>query len=637
MCPGAAESALTRTAGSMGTRIGRTAAGTGIELPVPAAVGIALVGVSGIVALPGLAEPYLLPKAATAALGVSLMLAAPRVWALPRPLAAVVAAAAVALGLAAATSVAPISAAMGRYPRYEGLWVLTVYVCAVAAGARMRAWPKAWLILHRTLALAALLVVLAALVQLAGAGTALRVTSLLGNASELGAWSAVVAAGLAGAALKRQPTAVLGFAAAGLAVVLSGSRGALLGLAVGLAFVGVVSLRRPSVTSRSHGRAAFAALVAVAALAALIPATRQRLLGEGLAASTVSGRGWLWRDTVDLIAAHPVLGVGPSGFVDGIGAFHSTGWAAAVGPVNPPDSPHNILLQILVSGGMLLLGACIAFGVLWVRECRRSADADFAGTLSAVAAVVAGVVSMGTHFTSAATVPLIAVLVGWVAGQPVSRTLSTGSAESWRLRMARWTPTVAAASAGLVLVTAAAAELPVARALSATSAGAPQLAEAYWRQARLLRPWDVDLWMRQGHAMGYAVTYGLAPAPLCLLPTHEAERRLPRSSQVAEDRVRCLDANGQFEAAQSTGSRALAHDPTNVNLLLLSGVVAVHESDLPLAEERFSQAAGLRPSSPEPLTNLAIVYDAMGRGADAAAARERARELEGDAPIPSSS
>lgn len=593
----------------------------GSAWPVRAQVGVALVAVSGVVVVPGLAEPFLLPKATVAAVGVALVLSTRRASGLTRALSVVVAAGLAALLAAALLAEAPVSALVGRYPRYEGFWVLPVYAGALAAGARMRTWQTARRALEQVLAVAAMVVALGAMAQLAGAGSVERIGSVLGNASELGTWAAVAAVFLMPSALQRDGIAMVGAAASTLAVVLSGSRGGLLGLLAGLIVMAALMWRQQD--TRPAARMAFAAVAAVPVLAVLIPGTRQRIFGvDPVAWATVSGRGWLWRDTMDLIAAHPILGVGPSGFVDAIGEFHSLGWAREVGPVNPPDSPHNLILQLLTAGGLALLLVCIAGVVLWLRQARNTLRTNPQLTTAAGPAIVAGVVAMQVHFTSAATMPLLALLGGWVAAVPLpeppqSRQIVGDVAF-------RWLPTITLGWCALVLAAATAAEASIAAALAETARGDETAAQTSWATAHRLRRWDQDLWLRQGHAATFATLQGNVPPTTCLNPTELATTRLPNSSEATQDRAQCLEANGDPIAATQVLATGRVTDPTNIDLLLLSGVIAARSDDLQAAEELLLQASRLAPEAAAPWVNLALVYDQMGRSSDAEAARNRA-------------
>jgi tetratricopeptide (TPR) repeat protein len=173
-------------------------------------------------------------------------------------------------------------------------------------------------------------------------------------------------------------------------------------------------------------------------------------------------------------------------------------------------------------------------------------------------------------------------------------------------------------------VAATAAEASIARALAETTRGDAIAARTSWATANRLRPWDQDLWLRQGHAATYAVTQRTIPSTICLSPTQIAAARLPHSSEAAQDRAACLEANGDLVAATQVLASARLADPTNVDLLLLSGVIAARSGDLAAAEELLLRATRLAPDAAAPWINLALVLDQMGRTSDADSARQRA-------------
>ncbi|MEI6624288.1 MAG: O-antigen ligase family protein [Actinomycetes bacterium] len=587
--------------------------------PLRASVGFILILVSALAVLPGASEPYPLIKAAVAGLGAALVLSTRRTLALPGWISLLLGAGAAVLLLSALTSVTPLGAVFGRYPRYEGVWVAAVYLGALAAGARARAWPAARTVLERTLSVAAIVAAVVAIYQQIAPHGLHRVESVFGNANELGAWAVIVAIVLVPRALDRNWLAISGLTAAVATIGLSASRGAILGLVVGLAFLLIFAYR-----SRKGLWVAAIALGACA-LALLLPATRSRLIGaDSIASHTAQIRWYLWGDSLTLIREHPLFGVGPSGFVDGIGRAHSPQWAAAVGPSNPPDSPHNLILQILSAGGLLLAAATIALVVVWVLAARRAWARDRDSVLFAIAALVAIVVSLLTHFTSPATVPLAAVLAGWVvATPPRSATEGRRAAAS----AARWSSVVAVGVSSIVLFTAAFAEYPIASALKSTAKGNFAAADSSWQLAHELRPWDGDLWLRQGHAQSVVAAKGKTPANACLDATARAVELLPTSSEAALDRARCLEVSGDYRAALTVLSTTRQSDPNNIDVVLLAGVVSAEAGDLNHAEDLFLEATRLSPDSRAPWLDLAVVYTRMGRPADATRARDRADHL----------
>jgi hypothetical protein len=161
----------------------------------------------------------------------------PRGDAFPAQPVAILCCGALVLLAAALAGSTPVTQLIGRAPRYEGVLVLPVYLGALLAGARLLGVDRArgstaWFL--RWLSIAALAVAVEAVLETAGLGllasSVARPGSLLGNASDEGAWAVLVLGPLAAVALRvggRLYTA--GALAAATVLVCSGSRGALIG------------------------------------------------------------------------------------------------------------------------------------------------------------------------------------------------------------------------------------------------------------------------------------------------------------------------------------------------------------------------------------------------------------------------
>lgn len=85
--------------------------------------------------------------------------------------------------------------------------------------------------------------------------------------------------------------------------------------------------------------------------------------------------------------------------------------------------------------------------------------------------------------------------------------------------------------------------------------------------------------------------------------------------------------NRDLTSARAVPTSALEHDPSNLDLLLLAGVLAARDNDPDAAEALLLRAADLAPTEPAPWTNLAVLYQQTDRTADAAAAQQRASRL----------
>jgi O-antigen ligase len=177
-----------------------------------------------------------------------------------------------------------------------------------------------------------------------------------------------------------------GFAALmmSLAVLASLSRGGMISLTASLVFILLLAL---SAQRQSDRPRALSPLAAVAARIVIIitiilviaagvfwlgadpiierVASGQPATGDG--ASFFDSRGWVWRDTLQMIRANPITGVG-------LGAFGTAFslYTASDGSLRVPQA-HNDFLQIVADGGIIggllalwflvLLGRAIAEGV----------------------------------------------------------------------------------------------------------------------------------------------------------------------------------------------------------------------------------------------------------------------------------
>lgn len=125
-----------------------------------------------------------------------------------------------------------------------------------------------------------------------------------------------------------------------------------------------------------------------------------------------SGRFDMWADTIELIAARPVLGVGPEHY-----AYHDTHLA----------SPHNVPLQIAAEWGLpaaLILAALVIWGAFrWVVRQPRHMVAQSAGDPAGVnlaAGLTATIVAAGFAsllegtISGASSQMLLSGLVAWV-------------------------------------------------------------------------------------------------------------------------------------------------------------------------------------------------------------------------------
>jgi hypothetical protein len=552
-----------------------------------AAVAIWAVPISTLAVVPGGFERFAFAKLAVAALGVAFAFAAARSGALPRSIAILSGLIVALFVIAALAGETPWASLLGRWPRYEGLPVLLLYGACAGAGARLLATRSAVRVrqLLTALEIVAGALAITALMDavhhpLLGPSDVTRPGALLGNATDLGIVAVLIAAVL-GAAFLENPrlTTGLGVAAALLTVALSGSRAA---------FVGVVVVVAVLATRRAHrGVIAVGATSLVLAMVVIAP-TRDRLF----ASDTVTGRRLLWGETWDLDRAHLAIGVGANRYVDAIGAFHSARWVREVGWQNPPDAPHNWVLQALTIGGLPLLASCLAlaFAVTWrgVTRARHSPDALTIGALAAVAAYGAMLL---THFPTPGTACLAAFLTGALVGER-----RPGAEHA----VVRFAAVAAAVVVSVCLFAAAAAEIPLRHGIDQAGSGDVSTAGSSLDRARALRPWDADLGMLAAQSFAVGASDG--------------------DTDAARAAVRWAD-------------RSLARTPDTYDSLLSRGVALIALDELDLAVRDLDRAITIGPTDPRAWLQRGIarfgLQDAEGAQSDV----ERATRLDPDDPV----
>ena len=143
----------------------------------------------------------------------------------------------------------------------------------------------------------------------------------------------------------------VGLAVAGVAVT-GDYQGWLAGLA-GAAVVGV-AWKRAHRPSRADGRRLLAVMAAV-----LVVVVVSVVLVQRSQARSLVERRYQWGTAVDVIAEHPLTGLGPGGFAERWTSLRPER-AAAARPLRVSDDPQSVPLAMGVRGGLLLLTAWAA-------------------------------------------------------------------------------------------------------------------------------------------------------------------------------------------------------------------------------------------------------------------------------------
>lgn len=565
-----------------------------------------LVLTTPLVFLPGGFSRFVLVKLLLVAVAVVVAARVPAAGRLPRVLVVGLGAALGIFVLAALLGSTPVASLLGRWPRYEGVPVLLLYGACLWLGAHLvgRAGSRLDALLDG-LAVVALVLAGLAVLELAGwsvtgVTTAERSGSVLGNATDQGLVAMMLALALAprvldavapgrvddgpgvGARLETVWLAVAGLVGALVTVAMSASRAALLLTALGLV---ALALLRPGArrSVRAAGATVGGALVVLLGAALAIPAVRERLAD----ATTVRSRLLQWDLTLDMVADRPWLGWGPSRYVDVVGRYETAAWTDHVGSDTAVDSPHNVLLQLLVAGGapLFLVGLAIAGWSAWrVLAVVREAPA-WAGVGLAVAAYGVG---MLVNFPIAGSTCLAAFLAGALLAEPAGAGGPT------------WLPPARMAAAGAAAIALAAGclgDLRLQAGLDHLAAGRSTEAVASFDTAAGLRPGDGDTPMLAAQALARLAsdtqdpvaaeaTRRFAGESLALTPDTYAARLADAVADVA---------SGELEQARETLDALVADFPRRGSVRVQRAIVRFGLRDVAGARADLDHAIDLDP------------------------------------------
>ena len=618
-------------------------------------VAVALLCVAPLAIIPGGENRFVFGKIAVFAAGVAVACFATPRGRLPRGITGLLIAGFALTALSAGLGSSPLEAIAGAAPRYEGLPTLALYAGCGWAGARLlgptasRATVRA---LEWSLTATAVAIAFIAVLETAGlrplSSNVSRPGSLIGNASDEAALGVLIAGTLGWIALRRgimshtgrreSVVALVGAGAASVVVALSASRAALVGL---VAVAVILALGAPA----RRRVVLIGAVAAVAVVTLVAPAPRGRVTGSSpLATATVHGRLLLWEETLGLIGHHPAVGIGPGMFVNEITREHDLRWQEQVGPANPPDSPHDWLLQVAATGGLLLLGVVGAIcvptalaGRRLLRSERTRVSSDEPGRdgvgigVGAFAGLVGYGVALLFGFTAPGTTPLAAVLGGAVLAQ--APLLNPAEPEwSWSPRtIVRWLIAAGATALVVLAILGSAAEIQLREALHAAAAGDVSTADSHFGAAGSLRSWDSSIEGAAGHAFVVIAQSRSSEAELATDRAAywigKARRDRPHDEQVELDAAALAEVRSDYTNAEALLRGVLGRDKQNPAVLLRLGVVQGESGALAQAADTLLEVTRIDPTSPDPWDDLAIVYRLEGHPDLAARAASRAQQL----------
>jgi O-antigen ligase len=436
-----------------------------------------------------------------------------------------------------------------------------------------------------------------------GIWTIVRPPGTLGHASYLANYLLyAVFAGTALALAVKSPLArALGLAATGLgavAIILSGTRAAILGLALGMVFLAA----RPR---RSWIRAVVPAaiLLACGALFYFSPPGRMlRNRTRWYVEDPLGGaRLLLWRDSLAMAGHNWIAGSGIETFSTEFPRYQSAGLARAF-PDFYHESPHNVFLDDLTAQGILGFTALVLLSGLGVRQAFRGWSNKALPHQALSAGFLAGLVSQ--QFTSF-TIPTalyfyltLALVVAWRESPPAASG-EGGSAGAAKRYAAALVGSAAAAIFCLFAVHLLTADRYLALVQRALEREEVEKAATLYRTARMWEPpgMSADLWYSR--AMAQAVKR--SPLTVGIPAWRQGLEAAIRATASAEDRHNAWYNLAAFYASQNDFKRTV---------------------------ESLREAIRWAPNWFKPHWMLAQVFRAEGRLPEAAAEAAQAEELD---------
>ncbi|YCK83071.1 O-antigen ligase family protein [Arthrobacter sp. D3-18] len=535
----------------------------------------------------------------------------------------------------AALSSGDVSAAfVGRWPRYEGLPVLLLYVGLLVVGVRLlggSSGAKSRRFAIHGLSLCMLILAPIAVAEAAGlrplgGAEDIRPGATLGNATDLGLAGLVACLLLLPPALwTKNRLAQIGAAAAGVVTITSGSRACILVVVIcGIVLFGFKAFQLFKSGKPVHAIAALAGFIGVAAvLSWSIPSVAERLFSMG----TVTGRVYLWEASLQALSGNAILGLGAGQFVDVLPSHLSDAFAKNVGTEFPADSPHMILLQLVSAGGLFFLlsvaaAVCMVIVIGFRRVRATPLNEHKLFLIGALAAICGYGFALMTHFTSPGTTALVCVLAGAIFGNaPVREKASPRDRAS---NIARLSAVGLALVAAIVAGFAASAEIPMKSGTDLAAAGDVPKATKEFEQAKTLRPWDQDIDLLAAQAFAVRAVKGDTTAAVAATTwARAAVERNPSSMEALTALAIGQLGTGDVPAAQKTLDTQIERSPWTSEPHLLRGLAKASGQDLEGAIADIERAAALTPKPERALNILSELYVVSGQPDKAADVEER--------------
>lgn len=193
------------------------------------------------------------------------------------------------------------------------------------------------------------------------------------------------------------------------ALVLSNSRGGILAMLVQIVVAALFLMSWQSVVLKAVLVIVLVAGILVGTLwlgGDRLASNLEAATNELSTTSAGASRNEIWRATLKMFAAHPILGVGLGGYWIGITAYHD-----ASGLMTPQEA-HNDYLELLSSGGVIGFAIGVWFVIAVIRAARQNTNKAQLGAILGIAGVAAhSLVDFGLHILVNAIVFLSLIMI----------------------------------------------------------------------------------------------------------------------------------------------------------------------------------------------------------------------------------
>jgi hypothetical protein len=400
-------------------------------------------------------------------------------------------------------------------------------------------------------------------------------------------------------------------------VVLSGSRGALLGSIVVFLVVALASIRQ-------YWKLFTATVSGIALLVFIIPFTRNRVFTiDRLTKLSTTEHLLLLKESYSLVKRHLLFGVGPNGFENAIVPYHSLQWQEVIGPANPPSSPHDIIFQVLLSGGMVLLVIflgisfeVVSTGYLILRRSKLTWE------LGCLAAIAGYFVVLLFYFTTPGTTPIAAFL-----GGSLLAICPRHNVRNDRHPTRVWLLIIASAAMAVIFLLGSLAEIELQSGISAVGHNHLTVAQRRFTLAIDLLPWDPDVIGQIFHSYVSSVAAGNSQSREFASYWQSRLSVETKDEQVTENMAALAELEGNYNLSLVLSKQGLGRDPYNPQFLILEGADQAQLGMLASAERSLRLAATIQPTNAAIWTDLAIVYKDEGLVAQAQRASNKASKL----------